>query len=105
MICMIYTQDMPEIGQLQLRTKYLKEMDMFLNIKGKSCWKMPKIAFFTPKKPRKVTSMKLHDCEAIEIEIWKCQASFNRSWECQESSENLLRNYIETVTNCIETVG
>ena len=53
--------------------------------------------------------MKLHDCEAIEIEIWKCQASFNRSWECQESSVNVLRNYIGTLgtmyENCIETVG
>ena len=43
-----------------------------------------------------LTSMKLHDCEAIEIEIWKYQESFNRSWKCQGSSENLLRNYIET---------
>ena len=31
--------------------------------------------------------MKLHDFEAIEIKIWKCQGSFNRSWECQESVE------------------
>ena len=40
--------------------------------------------------------MKLHDCEAIDIEIWKCRWCFNRSWECQESSEKLLRNFRET---------
>ena len=53
--------------------------------------------------------MKLHDSEAIEMEIWKCQVSFNSSRECQEISENMLRNYIETLgklyKNCIETVG
>ena len=56
-----------------------------------------------------ITSMKLHDCEAIEIEIWKCQGNYNRSWEWQECSENVLRNYIETLgklyKNCIETIG
>ena len=51
-----------------------------------------------------LTSMKLHDCEAIEIEIWKCQASFKLPCDCQESSENVLRNYIEIFRKLSKTV-
>ena len=63
--------------------------------------------------------MKLHDCEAIEIEIWKYQGSLKKSLECQERSEKvsgnnkkMMRKWWETTLklygnnrkNCTQTV-
>ena len=60
------------------------------------------------------TSMKLHDCEAIEIEIWKYQGSLKKSLGCQalrkcrekirklwENDEKLHWNSMETIEKTV----